>query len=178
MNEGRKLLTLTIILLCSITTITVFNRALDRYFVWVHLSDESLMVYWWRGTILIPNLPFKTGSSVWIPVVPLVAVVAYTVLMERVLNIRVFVRGVRIHHYHMGLLSLALSALMTSISMSSLAKHGVVQFGWKDAAIYEVTNGLSLIFVVGGVLLILLDVEDVAETLTKIISRLREVLRK
>ena len=178
MSEGRKLLTLTIILICFITTITVFNRALDRYFVWVHLSDGSLMVYWWRRAILIPNLPFRTGSSVWIPVVPLAAVVAYIVLMERVLNIRVFVRGVRIHHYHMGLLSLALSALMTSVSMSNLAKHGVVRFGWKDAAIYEVTNGLGLIFAVGGVLLILLDAEDVAETLTKMISRLREVLRK
>ena len=178
MSEGRKLLTLTLIFLCSITTVAVFNRALDRYFVWVHLSDGSLMVYWWRGTILIPNLPFRTGSSVWIPVVPLAAVVAYIVLMERVLNIRVFVRGVRIHHYHMGLLSLALSALMASVSMSNLAKHGVVRFGWKDAAIYEVTNGLSLIFAVGGVLLILLDAEDVAEALTKVISRLREVLGK
>ena len=178
MSEGRKLLTLTIILLCFITTITVFNRALDRYFVWVHLSNGSLTVYWWRESILIPNLPFRTGSSVWIPVVPLAAVVAYIVLMERVLNIRVFVRGVRIHHYHMGLLSLCLAALMTSVSMSNLAKQGVVWFGWKDAAIYEVTNGLGLIFAVGGVLLILLDAEDVAETLTKMISRLREVLRK
>ena len=178
MNERRKLLTLTIILLCSITTIIVFNRALDQYFVWVHLSEGSLMVYWWRGTILIPNLPFKTGSSVWVPVVPLVAVVAYIVLMERILNIRVFVRGVRIHHYHMGLLSLCLAALVTFVSMSNLAKQGVVWFGWKDAAIYEVTNGLGLIFAVGGVLLILLDAEDVAETLTKTISRLREVLRK
>jgi len=178
MSEGRKLLTLTIIFLCFVTTIAVFNRALDRYFVWVHLSDGSLMVYWWRGTILIPNLPFRTGSSVWIPVVPLVAVVAYIVLMQRVLNIRVFVRGVRIHHYHMGLLSLCLAALVTSVSMSNLAKQGVVWFGWKDAAIYEVTNGLGLIFAVGGVLLILLDAEDAAETLTKVISRLREVLRK
>ena len=178
MSEGRKFLTLTLIFLCSITTIAVFNRALDQYFVWVHLSDGSLMVYWWRGTILIPNLPFRTGSSVWIPVVPLVAVVAYIVLMERVLNIRVFVRGVRIHHYHMGLLSLALSALMAFVSTSNLAKHGVVQFGWKDAAIYEVTNGLGLIFAVGGVLLILLDAEDAAEALTKMISRLREVLGK
>ena len=110
--------------------------------------------------------------------VPLAAVVAYIVLMERVLNIKVFVGGVRIHHYHMGLLSLGLSALMTFISMSNLAKQGVIWFGWKDATIHEVMSGLSLVFAVGGILLILLDVRDVAETMMRSISRLREALKK
>ena len=178
MSERTKFLTLTLILLSSIVFVTLFNRRFDRYFLWAHASHKTLRLYWWNGVLFTFTLPFDTGPSLWVPVVPLASVVAYVVLMDRLLNLRVTVRGRRIHHYHVGLLSVAASVLLAFTVASGLVEYRVISFGWKGATTHEVLKGLGLVMAVGGFTLLLLDVRDAAAGFVGVVRRLLRSSRR
>jgi len=100
---------------------------------------------------------------------------AYIVMMERSLNFDLTFRRRRIHHYHVGLLSLVLAALLNIISLISGVESSTIWLGWRRTSIPEILQGLSFTFILGGITFVLLDARDLASTL---VNCFRKIMKK
>lgn len=136
--------------------------ASDGYWLWLRLYGGSLTILWNRRSIFSAPIPFFQGPRIplWIPFASLSIHLFYIFIVGKRLGIRIRICGRRLHHYHIGIMALGLSALLW---------HCTVFLGFKDSSLWiflkrtslsEVLEGLSFIFLLGGAFLSLIDRRD------------------
>jgi hypothetical protein len=165
-QEKTKITTAICLFFAFITICFIFDQFLDGYFLWLCVDQGFLTVFWQKNRLYTIPLPFNPRSPLWIPLVPLAIVIAYLVEAKRSLNFNVYFRGRRIHHYHVGLLSIGLATLLAIISLNNGGFSASIWLGWKRTSIAEILQGLSFTFIIGGITLILLDTRDLSSALT------------
>ena len=153
-----------------------FNRSLDGYFMWMCLFRDDLTVYWCRKPIYMIKLPFSLKYPLWIPLAPVIIMLTYFIATKRLINSKIILYGRRIHHYHVGILSIGIAAMLLTILiiiLNSCVEPTVIQLGWKKTNVVEILQGLALLFIIGGIALILLDLKDICRSLKFNFARLR-----
>jgi len=159
--------------------ILILSVVSDGFFLWLCLSGGSLRVYW-RGkpiytlpislSISLPlPLPlslslsflFSLPAPLWIPFASMAMALCYLVLASKRLRLHSGFRigGRRLHHYHLGALSLGIALLLMLLFLIAPWSYPL-WIGSKRTSVSEVLEGLSLLFIVGGISLIALDAGD------------------
>jgi len=160
-RERRKIF-VTVLGLLLILILSVVS---DGFFLWLCLSEGSLRFYWKGKSLYALSLPlplrFNLQAPLWIPFVSMVIAISYLFLASRRLrpHLGIRFRGRRLHHYHLGALSLGIALLLMLLFL--IAPQGLILWiASKRTSVLEVLEGLSLLFIVGGISLIALDAED------------------
>ncbi len=154
----------TSILSALIMTFILLNSVLNGYFLWICLDKGFLTVYWQRRSVYEIKTQFNFKYPLWIPLLPLATVFAALLALNRQINSKIVVHGVRIHHYHIGLLLITIATVMLTI-MTKSSEPIVIWLYTKKTSIMEILQGLSFIFALAGAIFILLDIKDVASKL-------------
>jgi hypothetical protein len=177
-RERRKIF-VTVLGLLLILILSVVS---DGFFLWLCLSEGSLRIYW-KGKPLyaLPisiSLLFNLPAPLWIPFVSMTIAVSYLFLASRRLRLHLGFRigGRRLHHYHLGALSLGIAFLLMLLFL--IAPQGLILWiASKRTSVSEVLEGLSLLFIVGGISLIALDAEDLKTAMGAWLKSLKERLK-
>jgi hypothetical protein len=153
--------------------ILILSVVSDGFFLWLCLSGGCLRVYW-RGkplytlpislSISLPlplPLPFSLPAPLWIPFASMAMALCYLFLASRRLRLHSGFRigGRRLHHYHLGALSLGIALLLMLLFLIAPWSYPL-WIGSKRTSVSEILEGLSLLFIVGGISLIALDAGD------------------
>jgi len=158
----KKMFLLAISFIFAFTVICILlNSVLDGYFMWICIDKGLLTVYWQRKLVYEAKMQFNFKYPLWIPILPLAIVFTILLVLNRQINSKIIVHGIRIHHYHVGLLLIIIAALMLAI-MASVSEPIVIWLYTKKTNIMEMLQGLSFIFTLWGAALILLDIKDIA----------------
>lgn len=158
-GDRRKALLAALVFLFLIVTSVVS----DGYFLWLCLSKGYLKILWRRIPLFSVEIPLSPETPLWIPFASLSILFAY-LLLVRSLRIQVFLKGRRIHHYHLGALSIGVSILLMIPILLGL-QDSPLWIAYKRTSLAEVLEGLSFILLLGGALLILTDGKDLLKKL-------------
>ena len=152
----------------------IFNQHLDGYFVWISLDQHVITVFWQQSPLYAIQVPFNLSIPLWIPLAPLTVIIIYFIVVWRFFKFKVSFHGKRIHHYHVGLLSIGIAIFLTITLaiMNFLYKEPIrIWLGWKMTTLAEVLQGFSLTLALGGIMIILLDVKDLISMLKHLLNR-------
>jgi uncharacterized membrane protein YqjE len=175
-RERRKIFA-TVLGLLLILTLSVVS---DGFFLWLCLSGGSLRIYW-KGKPLYTlsiSLPFNLPAPLWIPFVSIAIAVSYLFVASRRLRLHLGFRigGRRLHHYHLGALSLGIALLLMLLFL--IAPQGLILcIASKRTNVAEVLEGLSLLFIVGGISLMAMDAEDLKSAMRTWLKDFKERLK-
>jgi|YelNatPaOPRAMG01_1025707.scaffolds.fasta_scaffold53930_2 hypothetical protein len=174
-KEKRKLLIVFSFLPIFTLTCIALNQILDGYFLWICISQGSLMIYWQGSLIHTFQIGFSLRLPLWIPLLPLLVLILYNIIVSRSVKIKFSFRGMRVHHYFVGLLSLLIAASLTVMSMTIANEPNILFLGWKRTSTAQMLHSSSFLLNISGVTLILLDLKDLASTLA---THIHKNLRK
>lgn len=163
-KEKRKLLIVFSFLPIFAFVCIALNRVLDGFFLWICISQGSMMIYWQGNLINTFQVGFSFSLPLWIPLFPLIIFILYNVMVSRSVKIKFRFHGVRIHHYFVGFLSILIAALLMVISMI-VGDGPAVFLDWKRTSAAQMLQGSSFLLNISGVTLILLDLKDLTSTL-------------
>ena len=131
--------------------------------MWLCLCKGFLTIYWQRKPLYTIQTPFNLKYPLWVPLIPLIVGFTYLLVMNRLVNSRIVLHGRRVHHYHLGLLAIGAAAILLIImTLTDREEPFTIWLDWKRTSIAEVLQGLSFIFILGGITFILLDARDIA----------------
>lgn len=134
--------------------------AQTHFLLWLSFKDGCLSIYWPSSTsssLFGGRLPLSLPLDTMIPLIPLGVVIAYVNKLGQYLNMNPFYfRSRRIHHYHIGI---AMSVVGFALAF---VKAGVGSFflNGKETNLLEVSQGLGLCFLLGGIAFVILDSDD------------------
>jgi len=167
----------TFAMVLGLLLILILSVVSDGFFLWLCLSGGSLRVYW-RGkplyalpislSISLPlplplslPFPFSLQAPLWIPFASMAMALCYLFVASRRLRLHSGFRigGRRLHHYHLGALSLGIALLLMLLFLIAPWSYPL-WIGSKRTSVSEILEGLSLLFIVGGIFLIALDAGD------------------
>lgn len=151
-------------LFAFIITCILLNSVLDGYFLWMCIDKGVLAVYWQRKPVYEIKVRLNFKYTLWVPLLPLATVFAVLLALNWRVGSKIFVHGIRIHHYHVGLLLITIAIVMLII-MANASEPIVIWLYAKKTSIMEILQGLSFMFALGGATFILLDIKDVANKL-------------
>ena len=165
MKKGRALFGFTTFLLVFYLLICfILNGILDNYFLWMHLDRNMLTIFGmggWRKIVYV-RLPFDTLIVGYVPLIPLSAIMIYFVGAGLYLNLRIYLRGYRVHHYHIGLLTTIIGVLLLFFKGESTTLR--ILCG-KVTTLTEILQNLGVSCVIGGLLFVIFDGKDLKKTL-------------
>lgn len=165
-REKKTILVAICLFLTFIITCILFNRILDGYFMWLYLYKGFLTIYWQRKPLYTIQIPLNLEYPLWVPLIPLIVGFTDLLVMNRLVSSKIVLYGRRVHHYHLGLLAIgAATILLIIMTLTNREEPTTIWLDWKRTSIAEVLQGLSFIFILGGIAFILLDARDIASAL-------------
>jgi len=128
--------------------------------LWACFGQDFLAIYWPQNPslfLLRISLPFSTPFDTMVPLMPLIIVIVYLDKIGRYLKLNLFYfRGRRIHHYHLGVLTSLVGIIWASLKTGA----ATILLNGKETSPTEITQGLGLCFLIGGMIFIILDYND------------------
>lgn len=169
-SGSKRKLILALLIFLLITTTSV---ALDGYFLWLHITGETITISWAKKTVFSTPLPYKDLKvSLWIPLASMTILLGYLTIIGRTLNLRISIWRRRFHHYHVGILSIGLSTFFIVPLFLPAFQDLPIKIILKGAMLSETLEGLSFIFLTSGASLIFSDARDLLSSVRRL--RLRE----
>jgi len=143
-------------------SILATSIAFDGYFLWLHVSGGFFTILWRRKPIFSARIPYLQGPKVplWIPLASLSILLSYFIIVGRRLNLRISLWRRRLHHYHLGILSMGLSIPFILLPSLPGFQDSHLWIASKGTSLSEVLEGLGFIFLIGGTSLTFMDEED------------------
>lgn len=158
--RGVGLSTLSFLVFLVICIILDNQGTHTHFLLWLSFKDDCLSIYWPScpsSSLFGGSLPLSLPLDTTIPLIPLGVVIAYVNKLGQYLNMNPFYfRTHRIHHYHVGISMSVVGFVLASI------KAGVESFflNGKETNLLEVSQGVGLCLLIGGIAFIILDSED------------------
>jgi hypothetical protein len=152
--------TLAFVVFVVVCLILDNQGAHTHFLLWLSFKDGCLSIYWPSSTsaaLLGGRLPLNLPLDTMIPLIPLGVVIAYVNKLGQYLNMNPFYfRRRRIHHYHVGIAMSVVGVVLASVraGVEALFLNG------KETSLLEVSQGLGLCVLIGGIAFIILDSED------------------
>ena len=172
MKKGRALFGFTTFLLVFYLLISIILYSiLDHYFLWMHLDHNVLTIFGmggWRKIVYV-RLPFNTLIVGYVPLIPLSAIMIYFVGAGLYLNLRIYLRGHRIHHYHIGLLATIVGFLLLFLKGEPTT---IITLCGKVTTLSETLQNMGMSCVIGGLLFVIFDGKDLKETFNSLRKRI------
>lgn len=152
----------TVLAVLGFLLLLTTSIASDGYFLWLYVSRDSLTILWRRKPIFSAPIPYLQGPRIplWIPLASLLILLSYIIIVGRGLSIRVSFLRRRLHHYQIGFLSVGFSTILMVPLFLPGFQDSPLWIASKRTSLLEVLEGLSFIFFISGVSLILTDARD------------------
>lgn len=134
----------------------------------MHLDHNVLTLFGmgWRKIFYV-RLPFDTRIVGYVPLIPLSAIMIYFVCAGLYLNLRIYLRGHRVHHYHIGLLATIIGLLLLFFKGESTT---IILCG-NVTTLTGILQNLGMSSVIGGLLFVIFDGKDLKKTLVKSLGK-------
>ena len=171
MKKGITLFGFTTFLLIFYLLICFISFSLlGNYFLWMHLDRNVLTLFGmgWRKIFYV-RLPFDTRIVGYVPLIPISVIMIYFVGAGLYLNLRIYLRGRRVHHFHVGLLVTIMGFLLFLFKGESTT---IIRLCGNVTTLTDILQNLGMSCVIGGLLFVILDGKDLKKTLNSLRKRI------